>query len=254
MSFQSQQSFPIRKLPSIADRNPLSHHSKAIQKNSTCNRCASWCNPEKWTSGSWTLFEDTTTQLASSKCELCQFLRMIMIGHQQRSRYRLPLPYMKHTMVSTCGQRSSLLSLVYELPTGYQRYAIAMKCLPSSGERLLVSQPSYISYEKIKTWITQCRTHDPYALASVQRVEGLKVIRCNARPPMILSAPNPCRYVALSYVWGDSKEASFEEGDSIFGNIPPTIEDSIKVAAELGYEYLWIDRYVRKHALLIASS
>ncbi|KAF5529377.1 ankyrin repeat-containing protein [Fusarium mexicanum] len=62
----------------------------------------------------------------------------------------------------------------------------------------------------------------------------------------------PPPYVALSYVWGQSKGSQPQsqrqeqqedldgKGDSI---VEPAIEDAIQVTLKLGYKYLWVDRY-----------
>lgn len=48
-------------------------------------------------------------------------------------------------------------------------------------------------------------------------------------------------WVALSYVWGHS---SGDAGPEVFPQaLPNTIEDAIKVTEEMGYRYLWVDRY-----------
>ncbi|PNP84331.1 hypothetical protein FNYG_02356 [Fusarium nygamai] len=62
----------------------------------------------------------------------------------------------------------------------------------------------------------------------------------------------PPPYIALSYVWGKSKgsqqppqrqrqqESLDAKGD---GTVETAIEDAIQVTLELGYKYLWVDRY-----------
>jgi hypothetical protein len=63
-------------------------------------------------------------------------------------------------------------------------------------------------------------------------------------------------FVALSYLWGKPKEHGSEKGGQLpasFGAwksenglqavLPKTIEDSMTVVTNLGYRYLWVDRY-----------
>lgn len=57
----------------------------------------------------------------------------------------------------------------------------------------------------------------------------------------MIEAPEQCAYVALSYVWGTAQFPGPEKQD---GQFPATIEDSIVVSLALGFEYLWVDRYV----------
>ncbi|KAF8850755.1 heterokaryon incompatibility, partial [Acephala macrosclerotiorum] len=49
--------------------------------------------------------------------------------------------------------------------------------------------------------------------------------------------------VALSYVWGSSKEEFAIQKGAIPGPLPRTIEDTILLTTNLGYRYLRIDRY-----------
>jgi hypothetical protein len=69
----------------------------------------------------------------------------------------------------------------------------------------------------------------------------LKVIDCSTRT-IVLAAPG-CEYVALSYVWGLIRR--LERGDG--ASLPPScdfiIEDAIRVTLELGFRFLWVDRY-----------
>jgi Heterokaryon incompatibility protein (HET) len=64
----------------------------------------------------------------------------------------------------------------------------------------------------------------------------------------------PCRYLALSYVWGRNGENSFlalknniaslaePRGLNIVLNLlPPTISDAITITRDLGERYLWVD-------------
>jgi hypothetical protein len=58
-----------------------------------------------------------------------------------------------------------------------------------------------------------------------------------------MSAPEDCQFVALSYVWGDDY-ASAAESTSKPLHFPLTVEDSLLATLALGYQYLWVDRYV----------
>jgi hypothetical protein len=50
------------------------------------------------------------------------------------------------------------------------------------------------------------------------------------------------QYVALSYVWG-TEEAAVQFSGIIPAELPPTIQDAITATLNLGYQFLWIDRY-----------
>ncbi|KAF3038880.1 hypothetical protein E8E11_000811 [Didymella keratinophila] len=95
----------------------------------------------------------------------------------------------------------------------------------------------------IKSWLSECNTVHVKKCRPQNRnyVRNLKVIDCAKRA--IVSAPPDCSFVALSYVWGPP--SAQPDLTSIKLNIVllPTIEDSITVTQELGFTYLWIDRY-----------
>lgn len=100
-----------------------------------------------------------------------------------------------------------------------------------------------IDYEKIKGLIKTCETEHTTHCAVEPRphVSGLEVI--DTRTLKVIKAPDQCEYLALSYVWG------IETGNAFANNIrnsPPVIKDAISVTNNLGYNYLWVDRYVSR--------
>ncbi|KAH7093544.1 heterokaryon incompatibility [Paraphoma chrysanthemicola] len=54
--------------------------------------------------------------------------------------------------------------------------------------------------------------------------------------------PEDCSYVALSYVWGRPCPTLAASSNSL-RDAPQTILDSMKITRELGFRYLWVDRY-----------
>lgn len=86
-------------------------------------------------------------------------------------------------------------------------------------------------------WISHCE-HNHHSGCSDGGVPGLsrfRVLDCRSR--QIVDAPERCRYVALSYVWGRSSDSS-----ECLSSLSKVIEDSITVALKLGFNYLWADR------------
>jgi hypothetical protein len=61
------------------------------------------------------------------------------------------------------------------------------------------------------------------------------VLDCRSR--QVINAPEGCRYVALSYVWGRSSESN-----ESLKELSKVIEDSITVTLGLGFNYFWADR------------
>jgi len=105
------------------------------------------------------------------------------------------------------------------------------------------SQSACVDFEEIKRWIRKCDDEHGEAckLSSTASVKQLRVIDCVER--VIVPAPVDCKFVALSYVWGQNK-ASREDDAETPKVLPKTIVDAQDVTKRLGYRYLWIDRYV----------
>jgi hypothetical protein len=87
-------------------------------------------------------------------------------------------------------------------------------------------------------------------------VKDLRVIDC--RFSTVIPAPPSCSYVALSYVWGttsrssDQGQESDDNGMAIIGaasisslpkTLPSVVRDAITFTRNLGFLYLWIDKY-----------
>ena len=74
----------------------------------------------------------------------------------------------------------------------------------------------------------------------------LRVIDCQIN--RVVKAPEGCKYVALSYVWGiadklsDSQDVPADDG-TLPDDLPNVIQDAISVVLKLNLRYLWIDRY-----------
>ncbi|KAF7678853.1 hypothetical protein GT037_002601 [Alternaria burnsii] len=92
-----------------------------------------------------------------------------------------------------------------------------------------------------KRWIFKCsQSHEEYCGQDSPSGYPLKVIDCASRKLCEIAPGTP--YVCLSYVWGNASVAH-EISSALSGCLPKTIEDSIWVTLQLGYSYIWIDRY-----------
>lgn len=111
--------------------------------------------------------------------------------------------------------------------------------LTGSSSRAI--EPKSINYNRLKYLTKQCvEEHTSHCNRAVpSRLHGLHVIDTSSRT--VIEAPVGCQYVALSYVWGQ-QDAQSPEMD--LQRPPPLIEDAISVTGYMGYQYLWIDRYV----------
>jgi hypothetical protein len=92
-----------------------------------------------------------------------------------------------------------------------------------------------------KSWIFKClQSHEEHCGQDDSSGFPLKVIDCASRKLCEIAPGTP--YVCLSYVWGDASVAH-RISSTLSECLPKTIEDSIWVTLQLGYSYIWIDRY-----------
>lgn len=100
--------------------------------------------------------------------------------------------------------------------------------------------------ELLKHEINSCRKEHRRRcfVADPDRLRNLRVIDC--AQIKIVNASVGCEYVALPYVWG-SREVE-EKHTSAFwlDDVPKTIPGNCFVAQSLGYNYLWVDRFVSR--------
>lgn len=106
-----------------------------------------------------------------------------------------------------------------------------------------------VDYEPLRGW---CKKIKALENAETDELQGLKgaddealpvnVIDCHTRE--IVPVQAPCEYFTLSYVWGVAVVApESPSGSSLPSRLPTTVEDAITVVKQLGYRYLWVDRY-----------
>ena len=113
--------------------------------------------------------------------------------------------------------------------------------------------PDRIDYQLLRSWYDLCGRHHPKKCATDtnERPDTLKVIDCQTKK--IVEAPPDCSYVALSYVWGPGRSPTVTWPEQPCGITEPStlspdatpsvIIDAMVVTVELGWQYLWVDRY-----------
>ncbi|KAF4947092.1 hypothetical protein FGADI_10722 [Fusarium gaditjirri] len=115
-----------------------------------------------------------------------------------------------------------------------------------------------VDYAAAKGWIACCRDNhsDLCNHRELAHVPHFRVIDCKTWK-IILQGEEVPSYVALSYVWGplpvdSSRETSASkdcvseaERDTLElgSTVEAVVEDAIRVTMELGYRFLWVDRY-----------
>lgn len=121
---------------------------------------------------------------------------------------------------------------------------------PQQFPRMRRILPDKIDYEVVRGWLHYCEdSHEDCQLSNGDKVlvPGFRVIDCFTKS--IVTAPSgDFSYVALSYVWGQQQTT-----DPDTSGFPRTIEDSISVTLALGFQYLWVDRYVRTHSEVFSN-
>ncbi|KAF2456453.1 heterokaryon incompatibility protein-domain-containing protein [Lineolata rhizophorae] len=103
-----------------------------------------------------------------------------------------------------------------------------------------------IDWDVVSSWLHYCLENHLRHCAKVPHasIKDLRLIDCLDRQIVTLSQEE--QFVALSYVWGSvsapkSTGSSHQEND--LPEVPEVVEDAIEVTKNLGYRYLWVDRY-----------
>lgn len=105
-------------------------------------------------------------------------------------------------------------------------------------------KPDRIEFSIVRAWLQLCsRNHEDSCFSfEAPNIPGFQLLNCKTRKlePYIPGT----KYIALSYVWGtnvnEQMHQNNEQGHSV---LPQTIEDALKVTLEIGFQYLWVDRY-----------
>ncbi|OTB05918.1 hypothetical protein M426DRAFT_259757 [Hypoxylon sp. CI-4A] len=104
--------------------------------------------------------------------------------------------------------------------------------------------------EQIRGWISECNSdHQRTCHAARTHIRNQYLIDCHKL--VVMAAKEGYEYVALSYVWGASRDAkvtyhlcSSKDDETLLPKtLPPVIVDAITVTLSLGIQYLWVDRY-----------
>ena len=101
--------------------------------------------------------------------------------------------------------------------------------------------PDEIDWKLVATWLDCCDTDHTAECEPSKTVPipGFKLIDCFTTE-IVQNPARDCKYVALSYVWGEQKSSGCESS-----KFSRTVEDSIEAVVALGYRYPWVDRHVR---------
>jgi hypothetical protein len=115
-----------------------------------------------------------------------------------------------------------------------------------------------VDYTQLKSWVSRCcNNHRTCGLTQRPSLTTyFRVIDCRTRAFQSFDSKEDIDFVTLSYLWGKPKEHGPGKGEQLpatFGAwksehglptiLPKTIQDCMTVVTNLGYRYLWVDRY-----------
>ncbi|KAK1758101.1 heterokaryon incompatibility protein-domain-containing protein [Echria macrotheca] len=111
---------------------------------------------------------------------------------------------------------------------------IGSESVTSGAQRV---HPHVTSLDYVKKLVSVCEQHHIETCRPPERSSQLGIFLIDCATRAVIPAPEDCEYLALSYVWGNS--ATYATCDTF----PPAVSDAMKVTTDLGYRYLWVDRY-----------
>ncbi|KAH7092081.1 heterokaryon incompatibility protein-domain-containing protein [Paraphoma chrysanthemicola] len=206
-----------------------------------CERCLGlpWKliaeNDEVYSPISLGTLHETAESLATANCRLCRLLGKTMLTH------RASCP--PTTMLIYGRERIRLKHYGQRLDDHSDQALIVSHELADLEAALLAQQvPKRSNLEIARRWIQNCKTTHAKCLPTSQdALKHFRVIDCVDK--RIITAPQDCSFVALSYVWGNPSESVATTANTLPTDLPKTIEDSVEVVLRLGYRFLWVDRY-----------
>jgi hypothetical protein len=191
------------------------------------------------------------TAIGHAQVSLARLTDHIILGPKSRVDPSLPYTRLDIKVQQICAEDFPLLDIELGLlpnqptQTPVVRQSAKMKQIPFM-RRIL---PEQIDYDLLRDWLHHCKLHhDNCRITETIPIPGFRVIDCLTKKIVVVPSYD-LTYIALSYVWGQQSASN-----SDFSCIPRTIEDSITVTLALGYQYLWVDRYVRPRMVVIFDS
>ncbi|KAH7393814.1 heterokaryon incompatibility protein-domain-containing protein [Phaeosphaeria sp. MPI-PUGE-AT-0046c] len=122
-------------------------------------------------------------------------------------------------------------------------------CVPQSNTdggnvlwkpRPLTNTPDY---KTARAWLNDCQAHHSTGCdhSDPPKIQGLHLIDVFESRVVAPDDSVDLRWIALSYVWGQSPPLEMTGMGRLPDKLPRTIEDAITATKNLNYRYLWID-------------
>ncbi|KAE9375183.1 HET-domain-containing protein [Stipitochalara longipes BDJ] len=103
---------------------------------------------------------------------------------------------------------------------------------------------SKVNWDLLRKCVKECAFNDSYTCPTDydNAYKPLNVIDCRSRK--VVRFPEGVQYLALSYIWGsEQSDESSTSHEMLSGTIPTTISDAMEATLQLGFHFLWVDRY-----------
>jgi hypothetical protein len=207
----------------------------------------------------------TLLNIESEECSLCTFFRELRslrssIGLDFTKEIGGPYTIRIHSAGGICGikplSKSSILFSIAPPGEVVKFSAHLEDCIYSFGRFFSsptsspIQSPSLAFFlPKALEWMSFCKKHHTKLCVATKlpHLPMFRVIDCNSRTVIPWDSDDADQhsvYVSLSYVWGQEVHDIHRQDDGTLPEtLPRIIEDSIAVTIQLGYRYLWIDRY-----------
>jgi hypothetical protein len=212
-----------------------------------------------------------TSDMKESACSLCRLFFAVHVpdgpenslsgqGHHLRAFNEYALYSLKQKKKGLHADVRVLLAVAPGRPYKWQlrerRLCFAQGLIaPTSSSfssqrvlRALMIKPAAANFDLVRRWLSTCETRHQETcwLKDFHRPTPLRCIDCYTG--RIVKIGKDKKYVALSYVWGESKKnrapEKMKNRTSLrYLPVPQVIEDAIIVVKELGLRYLWADKF-----------
>ncbi|KAJ4292532.1 hypothetical protein N0V90_009195 [Kalmusia sp. IMI 367209] len=246
----------VEHVPPMKWEVPRIEDTATDSKSEFCSGCRSinWSAMAPInTSHTYTLhkLDESSLPLIGASCPLCRFFGKLTRSpysdpHIRKPKNLNPTPSISLGPVAYLPNQSFFTLYIDHYYHGI--FAIMGDETWKAGARPQVLDPHTVDYVAMRSWLNLCQKHsrcginDSIPWYKLHKI-GLRVIDCVDRK--VVFAPDDCKFVALSYVWGNSAAESDIDTSIYVNRFPTTIEDSITVTTKMGLRYLWVDRYIK---------
>lgn len=185
-------------------------------------------------------------QLLGASCRVCRLVGLLSNPHQSSdidpqafvleadSWNPIDTRHTEYVKIRVRSPKSGVQHL--GVGDSYQRWLIAHRYPSSERVQIRILRPSQVCFDFFRLKLEECYNGHEKCRSSAMASVGLRLIDVHTK--QIITASPDCKYIALSYVWGDTSAHNVE------GPFPLVVEDAMSATKALGCQYLWVDRCV----------